>query len=139
METETKQEKKIEKNLGWLKGLLNNLPLLKWVRKYTADNLLEDNKLADKWGIKTTDETISIGDKGMTKLLITNSRYSGTEHIRFNAKHLYEVLKDISSEGELIISKGNDKVDPEMFIQVKDMVIVISSLGKSDKPSKESE
>jgi hypothetical protein len=127
-------EKKVNaiKDLGWLKGLLNNLPLLKWVKKYSADNLMADNKLATKWGIKTSDESISIGDQGLVKMLVTNSRYEGSEHIRFNTKHIFEVLKEICKEGELIISKGADGEAPEMFLQTENSVIVISSLGKGD-------
>jgi len=126
------EKKGIEKDMGWLKGLLNNLPLLKWVKKYSADNLMADNKLAHKWGIKTTNESVSIGDKGIVKLLVTNSRYEGSEHVRFNVKHIFEVLKDICKEGELIVSKGTADQPPEMFLQTENSVIVISSLGASD-------
>jgi len=125
-------ETKKNKDMGWLKGLLNNIALLKWVKNYTADNLLADNKIVEKWGVKTTDESITIGDKGLVKMLVTHSRYAGTEHARFNVKHIFEVLKNISSEGELIISKPKDDAPAEMFIQIDGSVIVISSLGKGD-------
>jgi len=54
-----------------LKQILNNLVLLKWVKKFSADNLLEDNKLAkDKFNIKANDNSVSIMDTTATKLLI---------------------------------------------------------------------
>jgi len=120
------------KDMSWLKGLLNNLPLLKWVKKYSADNLMADNKLAEKWGIKCTDESVSIGDQGLVKMIVTNSRYEGESHATFNTKHIFEVLKEICKEGQLIISKGKEGESPEMFLQTENSVIVISSLGKGD-------
>lgn len=38
-----KQEK-----VGFIKNLLNNLVLLKWVRKFSADNLMDDED-KDDW------------------------------------------------------------------------------------------
>jgi len=122
-------EKKQE-NIAWVKNLLNNLPLLKWVRKYSADNLFDDNTKAEQFGVKCNEDSISVGDRDMMKMLITQSRYSGKEFVRYNIKQLKEALDLIGSDGELIISEENNK---ELFIQVGDSVIVVSPLPKSDK------
>jgi hypothetical protein len=117
------------KNIGWVKNLLNNLILLKWVRKFSADNLLDDNKKAEQFGVKCNEESISVGDKNMLKMLVTQARYSGKEFVRYNIKQLKEALDLVGSEGELIISEDNNK---ELFIQVKDSVVIVSPLPKSD-------
>jgi|SRR3990167_2382672 len=129
-EKQEAESEAVEKNMSWLKGLLNNIPLLKWVRKYSADNLLEDNELASKWSVETSEETISVGDKTLTKLLVTNARFAGEEHSRYNIKHVAEVVKELGSEGELIVGK-NDK--HELFIQIGTNVVVICPLPKQDK------
>lgn len=128
-ETETKKGK-TSRPMSWLKNLLNNTTLLKWVKKFSADNLLTDNKLADGFGIKCNEESISVGDNTMTKLLVTQARYSGKEFSRYNVKQLKEALDLVGSEGEMIISEENQK---ELFIQVKDTVVVVSRLPESDK------
>ncbi len=121
---------KTKPQMDWVKNLLNNLILLKWVKKFSADNLLGDNKLADKFKIKCNEESISVGDSTLTKLLVTQARFNGKEYVRYNVKQLKEALDLIGSEGELIISEDNNK---ELFVQVKDTIVVVSPLPNSDK------
>jgi len=128
------EQEKTKRPMDWVKNLLNNLTLLKWVRKFSADNLLEDNKLADKFKIKCNEESISVGDSTMTKLLVTQARFSGKEYVRYNVKQLKEALDLVGSEGELIISEDNHK---ELFVQVKDTIVVVSPLPKTDKGAEE--
>jgi len=123
-------QEKTKRPMDWVKNLLNNLTLLKWVRKFSADNLMEDNHLADKFKIKCNEESISVGDSTMTKLLVTQARFSGKEFVRYNVKQLKEALDLVGSEGELIISEDNNK---ELLIQVKDTIVVVSPLPKADK------
>lgn len=125
-----------EKPIEWVKNLLNNPILIKWVKKFSADNLLEENKLAEKFGIKCNEDSISLGDNALSKLLVTQARYSGKEFVRYNIKQLREALDLVGSEGEMIISSENNK---ELFIQVKDMVIVVSPLPNEDKDEDEDE
>jgi len=120
-------------NRSWLKNLLNNLVLLKWVRKFSADNLLEDNKLAEKFGVRCNEESISVGDSTMTKLFVSQARYGGKEFVRYNIKQLKEAVDLVGAEGELIISEDNNR---ELFIQVKDSVVVVSPLPKTDTEKK---
>ena len=123
-------EQETKKPMDWIKNLLNNMTLLRWVKKFSADNLLEDNKLADKFNIKCNEESISVGDSTLTKLLVTQARFGGKEYVRYNVKQLKETLDLVGSEGELIISEDNNK---ELFVQVKDTVVVVSPLPKTDK------
>ena len=124
---------KDKKQMSWIKSLLNNNTLLKWVRKFSADNLMEDNQLADKFKIKCNEGSISVGDSTFTKLLVTQARFNGKEFSRYNVKQLKEALDLVGAEGELIISEDNNK---ELFIQVKDTVVVVSPLPKADKEGK---
>ena len=115
--------------MDWVKNLLNNLTLLKWVRKFSADNLMDNNKLADKFHIKCNEESVSVGDNTLTKLLVTQARFDGKEYVRYNVKQLKEALDLVGSEGELIISEDNNN---ELFVQVKDTIVVVSPLPKAD-------
>ena len=54
----------------------------------------------------------------------------GKEYVRFNMKQIGEVVKLLGDEGELIISAENNN---EMFVEIKDSVIVVCPLGKSDR------
>jgi len=134
---EEKKKEKLVKPMGWVKNLLNNIALLKWVRKYSADNLCDDNKLAEKFGVKCNEESLSIGDSTMTKLIVTQARFSGKEYTRFNIKQIKPVLDLLSGkegEGELIVSAENNN---EMFLQIKDTIVIISPLPKTDKEEEE--
>lgn len=127
-----KEEIKKSSKMEWVKNLLNNMTLIKWVKKFSADNLLADNALAEGFGIKCNEESISVGDTGMTKLFVTQARFGGKEFVRYNIKQLKETLDVIGSqtEGELIIGMDNHR---ELFLQVKDSVVVISPLPQTDR------
>lgn len=115
--------------MGWVKNLLNNLTLLRFVKKYSADNLMDDNTRAESFGVKCNESSISIGDKNMFKMLVTQARYNGKEFVRYNIKQLKEVFDFVGDEGELIVSAENNN---ELFVQVKDSVVIVSPLPKSD-------
>jgi len=119
-----------------LKQILNNLNLLKWVKKFSADNLLEDNKLAkDKFEIKPSDNSISIMDTSATKLFITKANFKGEELVRFDLAQLGVLIEIVGTEGELIIPKKSEM--KEMIAEVKDDVVVVCPLPKKDKVEKE--
>jgi len=118
-----------------IKELLNNLNLLRFVKKFTADNLLEDNKLAkEKFNIKTSENSISILDSTATKLLVTNAEFEGEIYTRFNLKQLAELLDTIGKDGELLIPKNSDL--REMIAKVGNDVVVVSPLPKTDSTKK---
>lgn len=127
---EKESSKKENDNTGWIKNILNNKTLLKWVKKFSADNLMPDSEFANKFNIKTNEESLSVGDSGMTKLLITQARFGGKEYVRYNVKQIKETLDLIGDKGELIISEDNNR---ELFIQIDDTVVVVSPLPTTDK------
>jgi hypothetical protein len=120
----------VERDMGWVKSLLNNIPLLRWVKKFTANNLFTDNKLVQEMGIKTNEDSISVGDEMLTKIITTHARYAGKEFVRFNIKQLKEVLELLGDKGELIISSENKK---EMFVQIDDTVVIVCPLPEEDR------
>lgn len=123
-----------KENLGWIKSLLNNLTLLKWVRKFTADSMLDETtEYSSRYGLKTTDETIGIPDKALTKVLFTHSRFSEDEYTRFNMKQIAEVIAVVGDSGECIVRNSKDK---EMIVQIKDTSVVILPLPRADKKEK---
>jgi hypothetical protein len=125
--------KKMETNK--LKELLNNLTLLKWVKKFKADGLLEDNKMAtEKFKVKPNKDSISILDKTSTKLLITNAEFDGEELVKFNLKQLNDLLEVVGKEGEFIIPKNSQM--NEMIAKVNNDIIVVCPLPKTDKKKK---
>ena len=115
-----------------LKQILNNLTLLKWVRKFSSDNLLEDNELAkEKFKIKPTDNSISIMDTTATKLFITNSAFEGEELVRFDLAQLGNLIEIVGKTGELIIPKNSTL--KEMIAEVGEDIVVICPLPKTEK------
>ena len=114
---------------SWIKDLLNNMPLLKWVKKYSADKLFEDNEIAKKYGVTTNDRSISVSDETLTKIIVTNSEYKDKEVVRYNLKQIAEVTDLLGKEGELIIRESEDN---EMIIQMNNTHIIVCPLGKSD-------
>lgn len=124
----------IQKDMGWLKSLLNNVPLLKWVRHFSADHLFEDNELAQKYEVQTNEDSISIADKTLTKILVSHSKYGGEVHAKYSMKQLAQVITLLGSGGELLISKGNNQ---EMFIQIGDTVVIVCPLPKEDVESED--
>ena len=115
-----------------LKDILNNLVLLKWVKKFSADNLLEDNKLAkDKFNIKAEENGVSIMDTTATKLFVTKAEFEGEELVRFDLAQLGNLIEIAGTKGELIIPKNSDL--NEMIAEIGDDIVVVCPLPKKDK------
>jgi len=121
--------------LGWIKNLLNNTQLIRWVRKFSADNLLDSNKLAEeKFKINTTEDSLSLADSTLTKILVTNSKFNGKELTRFNLKQLREVVDLAGTEGEVIIPDSDLK---EMIVEDKNNnVMIVCPLPPKEKVKK---
>jgi len=118
-----------------IKEILNNVVLLRWTKKFSADNLLENNKMAkEKYKVKTTEDSISILDATSTKLLVTNAEFNGEEIVRFNLKQMQSVLDVVGSDGELVIPKDTEM--NEMIAEVGNNIEIICPLPKSDKKKK---
>jgi len=119
-----------------IKELLNNLKLLKFVKKFSADNLLEDNKMAtEKFKVKTSENSISILDSSSTKLLVTEAEFGDEIYTRFNLKQLAEVLEVFGSDGEMVIPKNSSMKE---LIAIKDNnLLIVCPLPKKDTSKKE--
>ena len=118
-----------------LKELLNNLTLLKWVKKFSADNLLEDNKMAkEKFKISSDNDSISILDSTATKLLVTKAEFEGEEYVRFNLEQLSDLIDVVGKKGELIIPSDSEM--REMIAQVGNDIVVVCPLPQREKKKK---
>ena len=114
-----------------LKQILNNTTLLKWVKRFSADNLLEDNTLAkEKFSIKSNDNSISIMDTTATKLFVTQAEFEGEELVRFDLAQLSNLIDIVGTKGELVIPNSELK---EMIAEVNDDIVVVCPLPKKDK------
>lgn len=109
---------------------------MRFVKKFSADKLQEDNKFAERFNIKSNENSINILDTTSTKLLCTNSEFAGEEHSKYSIKQLAELLDTLGSkEGEVIIPKDNKL--GEMIVKINRDVIVVCGLPKQDsKPKK---
>ena len=115
-----------------LKDLLNNILLLRWVRKFTANNLLDDNELATKkFNLSVNKDSVSIMDKTATKLLVTKSEFNGEEYVRYSLAQLNELIDSVGKEGELIIPANSEM--REMIAKIGNDIVVVCPLPKSDK------
>lgn len=118
-----------------IKELLNSVNLLRFVKKYSCDNLLSDCKLAkEKFKVETNPNSISILDNTACKLFVSNSKFSGDEVARFSLKQLQALLEVAGVDGEMVIAKSNLN---ELIAEVKNDVIVVCPIPKSDKKKDE--
>ena len=113
-----------------IKEILQNLVLLKWIRKFSADNLIDDEKMAKKFGVKTCDDSICCMDTTATKVIFTKSNFEGEEIVRFSMRQLSSLIDSVGSSGELIIPKS--KLNEMVWIDGGNVAIVCP-LPKSDK------
>lgn len=116
-----------------LKEILNNVTLLRWVRKFSANNLLEDNKKAESFELSAGENSVSIMDKTATKLLVTNSTFEGKVLVKFNLEQLNDLIECVGKKGELIIP---DTKNREMVAQIGTDIVIVCPLPVKDKSKK---
>ena len=122
-----------QKDFEFIKNILNNNSLLRWVKKFSADGLQEENK-ADSFDVETDENTISISDVGLVKMFFSSSRFRGKTYISLDIKHIKEVLALIDGEGRLIINESDDK--RLCYIQSGNNVVVIAPTSEADTQKK---
>lgn len=114
-----------------LKELLNNLTLLRWVKKFSSDNLLEDNKMAkEKFNVSSNENSVSILDSSATKLLVTKAQFEGEEYVTYNLEQLNDLIECVGKKGTLIIPANKSK---EMIAKVGNDIIIVCPLPQKDK------
>ncbi len=120
--------------MSQIKSLLNNTSLIRFVRKYSADNLCADNETAKGVGIAVTAESVTIGDTTMSKILVTQASYKGEEFQRYNLKQVKDCLEVIGGDKaeKAVLIVGNNK-EKNLFVEVDDTVIAVMPVAKSDR------
>lgn len=134
MVKEQNKEQNEKKDMGWIKTLLNNTPLLKWVKTYSADNLLSDNALVEKLGVKCGTQSISVADDTLAKVLATDSTFEGKVVARFSVAQLKPIFDNFKKElekGELLIV-DNPRKDMVFELKEQRTIVVVCPLAKSD-------
>jgi hypothetical protein len=120
-----------------LKELLNNLTLLRWVKKFSANNLLDDDDTATynkRFRVTSKEDSVSILDTTNNKLLVTKAEYTGKEYVRFNLEQLNELIECVGKKGELIIPADSDM--REMIAKVGNDIVVVCPLPQKDRKEK---
>ncbi len=137
--TEKETDKKIDmkRPIDWVKDLLNNMVLLKWVKKFSADGVQDDNKSAEKLGITCAEGSISVMDISSIKMLVTQAEFKGEVHNKLSLNQLKEIIDCVGSDGNVIITK--EKESP-VFIQTDNVVVVLApKVTTGDEEEKEKE
>ena len=128
-----------KKSLEFIKKILNNSSLLRWVKKFSADGLQEKSN-AETFNVETDENSISVADTGMVKMFFSSSRFAGKTYVSFDIKHIKEVLSLVEGEGRLIINESDDK--RLCYVQSGNNVVVIAPTseaeGKVKKPKEKS-
>ena len=117
-----------------IKEILNNTTLLRFVKRFTANNLLSDNQKAEKFNVSIGKNSISILDNTATKLLITNADFKGEEYVSFNLKQLSDLIDVVGKEGKLIIPANSEM--REMICKINNDICIVCPLPKTDKSKK---
>lgn len=113
----TVEEIKPKRDFDFLRNLLNNIGLLKFVRRHSADNIQENMKFAEKLGITVRDDSVAISDKSNIKMLVTNAIYSGKKHLIIDLGQLAEAIADMGAKGRLVVS---DKENYPCFLETEE-------------------
>ena len=101
---------KDKNSIDFLRDLLNNIGVLKWVKRNTADNLSEDLESFKRMNITLRDDSIGIMDSDNVKCLITHAIYSGEKYVVISLEQLATIIADIGPKGRLIIGKKEQPV-----------------------------
>ena len=136
-ETENNKEDEIKRPIDWVKDLLNNMVLLKWVKKFSADGVRDDNTHAENLGITCAEGSISVMDISSIKMLVTPAEFKGEVHNKLSLNQLKEIIDCVGSDGNVIITK--EKESP-VFIQTDNVVVVLApKVTTGDEEEKEKE
>ena len=122
-----------KKDYGFIKTILNNSPLLKWVKRFSADGLQEESQ-AENFEVETSEDSIVIADTGLVKMFFSSARFDGKTYISLDIKHIKEVLSLVDGEGRLIINESDDK--RLCYIQSENNVIIIAPTSETEDKKK---
>src|SRR3990167_6356498 len=117
MKQELEQENK--RDFEWLKSLLSNIKMLKWVAVHSAEGLKEDiGKSIEPFEekIKYNNNSISLMDKENISMLITNAELKGEPIARYSLEKINSIIKIMGAEGTISIYSK----DYPSFLEFKD-------------------
>jgi len=132
--TEKQKETDLKRPIEWVKDLLNNTVLLKWVKKFSADGINDNNNSAEKMDITCSEGTISVMDTASIKMLVTQARYEGNIFNRLSLEHVKEIIDCVGSSGDIFIS---NKAESPVFIQTENVVVVLAPKQLNEDDNKE--
>ena len=121
------------RDYGFIKNLLNNNALLRWVKKFSADGLQEEPQ-GKNFDVETDEESLAISDVASIKMFFSSSRFAGKTYASFDIKQIKEVLSLLEGEGRLIINEHDNK--RFCYIQSQENVIVIAPVNEAEESKK---
>ena len=118
-----------------VKSLLANTQLLKFVRKFGCDNMLDNPiEMAEKLGRETNPTTIGMLDDTQVKGIFTDAKVKGKVYAKFNAEQLKHLIDIIGDEGKLVITEKKDNKESLLFgITENKNVIVVAPMVDEDE------
>lgn len=125
-----------KKDYDLIRSILNNPSLLKWVKKFSANGLSEDEKVAENFDIKTDKSSIVISDAENIKMFFSNAYFSGKRYVTIDISQLKEAIGLMNGKGRLIISEHEDK--RLCYLQTDENVVVIAPITVDEEAPMES-
>ena len=123
-----------KKDFVLIRQILSNNSLLKWVKKFSAEGLVTDDK-SEMFEISKDENTISLSDTTGIKIFFSGSKFSGKAFMKISIKQIKEVLSLIDGEGELIVSNNKDK--SLCYVESDNNVVVIAPLNNEEDTTKD--
>ncbi|MEK6881044.1 MAG: hypothetical protein AABY22_15605 [Nanoarchaeota archaeon] len=111
------EQKKID--FEWLKGILSNLKLLKWVVVFTAEGLKDDTEKTletFKEKIIYSKDSLVLMDNSNVCMLITNAELKGEPIAKYSLEYINSIIKIMGTEGSISIYEK----DYPSFLEFKD-------------------
>lgn len=120
----------------FIKKLLNNFTLLKWVKKFSADGL-QSRDISKKFNVKSEDDSISISDANGVKIFFSSAKFDGKVYTIFDIKQIKEVLAMVGDKGNLIIGDSKDK--RLCYVEDGENIIVVAPVSEEQVAEEEKE
>tara|TARA_Y100000310_G_C20665829_1_gene807401 strand:- start:669 stop:1130 length:462 start_codon:yes stop_codon:yes gene_type:complete len=127
-------KKQFKWDLERLKYLLSNTPLLKWVGKYSADNIQEKIPFKDKYNLSFRDTSIAIADPSNVTMLLTNTKQEGS-FSSFSLDYLNQIIKVCGTDGTLRIME--DGIGVINFPEANNVVVLAPRIDDGEITTKE--
>ncbi|MEK6829429.1 MAG: hypothetical protein AABY15_04830 [Nanoarchaeota archaeon] len=101
-----KQELQQTHNYDYLKGILANPSLIKWVKVWGVDGL-SDHKIPEEIKLELQETSLKLTDSENVKMLVTNARFEGKAIASFSLEQLKEIIQVMGDNGSLKVLKAD--------------------------------